>query len=374
MTRKIGLTSTWTFTIHDSTGALSNADALPVAAVYEDDTDASVDTPTVEQIGVLTGHYRVITYLDPLIYTADHSYNVMVTMTVGGVSMGARVESFVAETANQTDILDRLNSLISTPHGLISVETEWVVGDLPVGLTVTINLYNTTGAAELLTDDTCAEFIDGFYRWNTSNMTTYPAVVGLYYWVMKDDHDLYVASGMAAIGTPTDVAAVVEDAVWDAARADHTDAGSTGETMTDAQAVVESLDEMIEDDGLGQKRFTEKALEEGPGTDPADIFAYVPTGLEPANSIAERIVDIDDNVGAPVALDGGDATLAGMLTKIADDNAGADFNAATDSLHEIAVTAGGGPTKEEIREEMDDKSTMLKAIREAVEEPEENYP
>lgn len=244
MTRKIGLTSTWTFTIHDSTGALSNADALPVAAVYEDDTDASVDTPTVEQIGVLTGHYRVITFVDPLIYTADHSYNVMVTMTVGGVSMGARVESFVAETANQTDILARLNTLISTPHGLITVETAWVVGNLPTGLTVTINLYNATGAAELLTDDNCTEFINGFYRWSTVNMTNYPATVGLYYWVMKDDHDLYVAHGMAAIGTPTDVAAVVEDAVWDAARADHLDVGTMGETMTGLDGAVDQIDQV----------------------------------------------------------------------------------------------------------------------------------
>ncbi|MFA5376032.1 MAG: hypothetical protein WC455_09835 [Dehalococcoidia bacterium] len=244
MTRKIGLTYTWTFTVHDAAGALSNADALPVAAVYEDDTDTSVDTPTVEQIGVLTGHYRVITFVDPLIYTADHSYNVMVTMVVGGVSMGARVESFVAETANQTDILATLNSLISTPGGLITVETPWVVGELPAGLTVTINVYNSAGLAELLTDQICTEFIDGFYRWSTVNMTTYPATVGLYYWVMKDDHNLYVASGMAAIGTPEDVAAVVEDAVWDAARADHTNVDSMGETMTGLDGAVDQIEQI----------------------------------------------------------------------------------------------------------------------------------
>jgi hypothetical protein len=44
-------------------------------------------------------------------------------------------------------------------------------------------------------------------------------------------------------------------------------------------------------------------------------------------------------IGTPVALDGGAATLGGMLTKIADDNGGADYDAATDSLHE-----GGGGT------------------------------
>lgn len=47
-------------------------------------------------------------------------------------------------------------------------------------------------------------------------------------------------------------------------------------------------------------------------------------------------------IGTPVALDGGAATLGGMLTKMADDNAGADFNAGTDSLNKLqtSVTAG----------------------------------
>lgn len=216
MTCKIGLPYTWAFTVHDATNTLSNADALPVASVYEDDGDVSVDAPTVEQIGAVVGFYRVIVNLDPLIYTANKSYNVMVTMAVGGISMGARVQSFVAETANQTDILNTLNSLISTPAGLITVETPWVVGYLPTELTVTINVYNSAGLAELLTDDTCTEFIAGFYRWSTANMTNYPATVGLYYWVMKDDHGLYVASGMAAIGTPEDISLVVQEACEDA--------------------------------------------------------------------------------------------------------------------------------------------------------------
>ncbi len=46
-----------------------------------------------------------------------------------------------------------------------------------------------------------------------------------------------------------------------------------------------------------------------------------------------------DNKLAPVALDSGGATIGGMLTKIADDNGGADFDAADDSLERIANTA-----------------------------------
>lgn len=48
-------------------------------------------------------------------------------------------------------------------------------------------------------------------------------------------------------------------------------------------------------------------------------------------------------IGTPVALDSGTASLSGMLTKIADDNGGATFDATNDSLNKIssAVQASG---------------------------------
>jgi hypothetical protein len=54
-------------------------------------------------------------------------------------------------------------------------------------------------------------------------------------------------------------------------------------------------------------------------------------------------------IGTPVALDGGAATIGGMLTKMADDNGGADFDATDDSLNAIADGAsGGGATAEDV--------------------------
>ena len=52
-----------------------------------------------------------------------------------------------------------------------------------------------------------------------------------------------------------------------------------------------------------------------------------------ADSIERRIKDI----GVPIALDGGVITLAGMLTKMADDNGGVDFDATTGSQQEIGT-------------------------------------
>lgn len=52
--------------------------------------------------------------------------------------------------------------------------------------------------------------------------------------------------------------------------------------------------------------------------------------------------DLKTVIGAPVALDSGTASIAGMLVKMADDNGGADFDATTDSLEKIAAAISGG--------------------------------
>ena len=62
---------------------------------------------------------------------------------------------------------------------------------------------------------------------------------------------------------------------------------------------------------------------------------------------------VTDLIGTPVALDGGAATLGSMLTKMADNNDGADFYASRDSLNEIrtrgdvAWTTGVGASPSE---------------------------
>lgn len=50
--------------------------------------------------------------------------------------------------------------------------------------------------------------------------------------------------------------------------------------------------------------------------------------------------DLQSKIGTPIALDGSAATLAAMLTKMADDNGGADFDATTDSLEKISTVIG----------------------------------
>ncbi len=70
-------------------------------------------------------------------------------------------------------------------------------------------------------------------------------------------------------------------------------------------------------------------------------FANTPSGttdfqiLVPENAAANIVEAL---IGSLVALDGGAATVGGMLTKMADDNGGADFDAGTDSLNKIEAS------------------------------------
>lgn len=58
-----------------------------------------------------------------------------------------------------------------------------------------------------------------------------------------------------------------------------------------------------------------------------------------ASGADPQINYIYDRVGIPVALDGGSPTVSSMLTKMADDNGGLDFDASLDSLNAIGADA-----------------------------------
>ena len=59
---------------------------------------------------------------------------------------------------------------------------------------------------------------------------------------------------------------------------------------------------------------------------------------ESGGSVDPQINYIYDRIGMPVALDGGDPTVSSMLTKMADDNGGVDFNSEYGSLQSQGMT------------------------------------
>ena len=76
---------------------------------------------------------------------------------------------------------------------------------------------------------------------------------------------------------------------------------------------------------------------------PASFTEYTYVMTSANNDTYEDVVVISGypdtlltNIGTPANIDGGGASIAANLKKIADDNGGADFDAGTDSLHEIS--------------------------------------
>jgi hypothetical protein len=87
--------------------------------------------------------------------------------------------------------------------------------------------------------------------------------------------------------------------------------------------------------------------------DVRDAMMLAPTpGVPAAGSVDQHLDDTLTNICTPIALDGGPADLSGMLTKLADDNGGADFDATTDSQTEIADSIAGLPTDQDVRDAM----------------------
>lgn len=220
------------------------------------------------------------------------------------------------------------------------------IGELPKGGSVTILLYNAKTAAAIGTDDDdCTEIgTSGMYTWSYSNLTSAIGVETQILWIMTESGSSRTTWGEDYFGGIFDTlgnnsAAILED---------------TGTTLPASLTTIEGKIDTV--DGVA-----DSILE--------DTGTTIPATLTTIDGIVDDILvdtgtTIPDVIGTPVVLDGALATLAGMLTKMADDNGGADFDASTDSLQAIADGESTAPTVTQIREEMDANSTKLASILE----------
>lgn len=158
----------------------------------------------------------------------------------------------------------------------------------------------------------------------------------------------------------------IVDKVWDELRSSHTTSGTFGQGSASVQGnvtgnvngnvngnVVGSVDSVTDPVTVGTNNDkTGYALTSGERSSIADaVFDEALAGHTGAGTAGKALGDVNTNVGTPVALDSGVATIAGMLTKMADDANGTAFDASSDSLAEIAVGAGG-LTSQEVRDAM----------------------
>jgi hypothetical protein len=80
-----------------------------------------------------------------------------------------------------------------------------------------------------------------------------------------------------------------------------------------------------------------------------DAMALATSATIIEGSIDDKIDDLDEKVGTPVALSGGSATLGSMLTKMADNSGGSAYTASSDSMH---TKTGSGLTAQQTRDAM----------------------
>jgi len=262
--------------------------------------------------------------------------------------------------------------------------TAFLVAELPTGEAVTVTtFYNMTGASSpALTSSVATEIgSTGIYYWCLSNMDTAPAAAMDIAWIMTYGSTSRTDLGQITIGGYADVPkentallntidGIVDDIL--------TDTGTTiPGTITTLTGKVDVVDGIVDDilidtgttipgtittiDGIVDSILVDT------GTDIPAAFAVTDGKIDVIDANVDQVetavvTDIPAILGIPVVLDGAFATIGGMLTKMADDNGGASFDAETDSLNAIAAGESTSPTVVQIREEMDSNSAQLIAI------------
>ena len=105
--RKLNDAITLDFTTHNPlTGQVSDADFLPTCQIFEDTTDVPIITPVVIKRVGQTGDYRVSFITSPANgFEVGKSYNVIVEVTVGGITAKATLETFNIEAVQVSGAL-----------------------------------------------------------------------------------------------------------------------------------------------------------------------------------------------------------------------------------------------------------------------------
>lgn len=108
MYRKLADTIILDFTVHlPTTGAISDADALPTVEIWEDETDTTLAGGTVTKRVGKTGNYRVAVIATAANgFEVGKSYNVVVTVVAGGVTAKAVIGSFFIDSKRLADLND----------------------------------------------------------------------------------------------------------------------------------------------------------------------------------------------------------------------------------------------------------------------------
>ena len=165
------------FTVHDPyTGALTDADGTPTAAVYEDNNDTAILTPTVTKRTGHTGTYRVpIAATTANGFESGKSYNAHAAATCNGIDDAIPLATFVVESVNLTDLSGELLRALGLAQENFYMDT--VVRDTKRRMTsARIRTYTNAAYVGTATGELATNTITQTYSGSGKDPVTYAAV------------------------------------------------------------------------------------------------------------------------------------------------------------------------------------------------------
>jgi hypothetical protein len=305
-----------------STGAVTDADAVPAYRVYEDETGTAILTGNMAKLddAGTTGFYsEQITLSAANGFEKGKSYTILITAAVGGVT-GATLRTLQVEA--EVDA----NSVSNIGAGVI------------------------TAAAIAADAITAAKIADGAIDANTfaAGAITAAAVA-----TGAIDADALAADAVTEIAAGISIpsAATIADAVWDEPTTGHVTAGTFGEqvktdiddiltdTGTTLQAEVDGIQTVtnavkVVTDAIGATGTGLSAIPWNPAWD-AEVESEANDALVAQN--LDHLVKIAVDTDFPTTVH-----LNSVIGHLADDGTAATFDRTTDSLEVLSIGGGGG--------------------------------
>lgn len=256
----------------------------------------------------------------------------------------------------------------------------FIAGDLPTGESVRVTTFidMKSATSPVLTTNTATEIgATGKYYWCLDEMETSPAREMIVLWIMTAPVSgrttwgvLHIGGYPSAIledtGTRLPATLATIDGIVDSILED------TGTTIPGTITTIDGIvDSILEDTGTTLPASLTSISGKVDTVDGIvdsileDTGTTLPATLATIDGIVDNIIIDTAVIGTGVSLDGGQATVCGMLVKMADDNGGADFNAETDSLTEIAASEATPPTVEQIAAQIERAGGMLETAKDA---------
>jgi hypothetical protein len=304
---KAGSTINFKWNTTDSTGASVNPTVNGTLYVYKDDsTTTEVTTGITDSRGFdsLVGVHHCKIVLTDAFYAAGHDYQVVLkAATIDGKTVNCSIAEFSIENRSHKHMAeDAIDGKFNLASGVVDADIIKISTSAPAADALELLALTAKGTDHKILISTDNQDLATTLHVNAK------AIAGAAVQAAN-----LMAWATAGVGiSSTDGKTIISADVQDLAATFKVDAKRISDSAAAADAVEANI-------GNLNAQVSTRALEDG-----------------------GRLADVQTKVGTPISLDSGTATLAGMLTKMADDNGGAEFDATDHSLYAVGEATGGG--------------------------------